>query len=368
MAGLAAAPSFETNRRDGVRPYFSICIPQYNRTEFLVRACETFAAQTFTDFEVCISDDCSNDGKEALLLEYLRQAGFAYAYRKTERNLRYDGNLRSAIAMSRGRYLFLMGNDDGLADSTVLQSMRDALERFAPVAVAISNYREVPTGAFFRRMTSTGVLGSGPLVAVETFRRYSFVSGIAMNGDAARSLSTDVVDGTEMYQMYVGSRLIAAGGRFLSLDSVYVDKDLQIPGLSVESYSTKPRAPTWPIVERPLPMGRLLEVMALALAPCHSDGAREHHLRAVARQLYRFIYPYWVLEYRRVQSWSFALGVLLALRPSRITRLVPLTYASRVQMWIEYVAGGFAALCMPISTFDKLRPQLYAVAKRWRAT
>ncbi|MDB9482187.1 glycosyltransferase, partial [Dolichospermum circinale CS-537/05] len=41
-------------------PFFSICIPQYNRTSFLIEACKVLAQQTFKNFEVCISDDQSN--------------------------------------------------------------------------------------------------------------------------------------------------------------------------------------------------------------------------------------------------------------------------------------------------------------------
>ena len=46
-------------------PTFSICIPQYNRTSFLLEALKTLNEQDFKDFEVCISDDCSTDGRES---------------------------------------------------------------------------------------------------------------------------------------------------------------------------------------------------------------------------------------------------------------------------------------------------------------
>jgi hypothetical protein len=37
------------------RPYFSICIPQYNRTSFLLKACRSLA-EKFRYFEVRISE------------------------------------------------------------------------------------------------------------------------------------------------------------------------------------------------------------------------------------------------------------------------------------------------------------------------
>ena len=206
---------FETNRPVEFRPFFSICIPQYNRTEFLIRACQTFVSQGFRDFEVCISDDCSNDGKEYKLLNYLKHSNLVYTYSRTETNLRYDANLRNAISLSLGRFLLLMGNDDGLSETSTLKFIHDELVRFHPVAVAVTNYRELSSEKIYRRMSITGVRGHGPGVAISNFRNYSFVSGVVLEGNGARNSATDALDGSEMYQMFLGTRLVAAGEDFL---------------------------------------------------------------------------------------------------------------------------------------------------------
>ena len=347
-------------------PFFSICIPQYNRTDFLIAACKTFAEQSFRDFELCISDDCSDDGKAPALIEYLQKSDLSFVYARTERNLRYDGNLRNAIGLSRGRYLLLMGNDDGLVDPDVLRLIRDEIVCREPIAVAITNYREFGSGQVFQRMVGTSVLGSGPALAAATFRRYSFVSGVVLEGQAAREHATQAYDGSEMYQMYLGTRLVAAGGRLLSIDRVCVDKDLEIEGQVVDSYRRKPRFKSFPIVVRPLPMGELLRVVAGGLEPFHSGADRERNLVAVARQLYRFIYPFWGVEFRRVQSWGYSLGVLLSVRPDRLARGIALSGMSKLRLWALYVTGTAAALAVPIGLFDRLRPRLYALAKQLR--
>src|SRR5262249_5694389 len=133
-------PSMCQSHRTLRNPFFSICIPQYNRTDFLIAACESFASQKFMNFEVCIIDDCSNDGKEGALLSYLKQLNFCFVYSRTESNIRYDANLRNAISLSKGKYVLLMGNDDALSDSDSLQAIYDELIRFEPVAAAITNY------------------------------------------------------------------------------------------------------------------------------------------------------------------------------------------------------------------------------------
>src|SRR5215475_2521611 len=187
MADLSLCESNRTLRD----PFFSICIPQYNRTDFLIAACESFASQKFRNFEVCISDDCSNDGKEGALLSHLKRLNLCFVYSRTESNIRYDANLRNAISLSKGKYVLLMGNDDSLSDSDALQAIHDELIRFEPVAVAITNYRELTSGKIYRRMTTTGVLGCGPAVAVSNFRNYSFLSGVILGGDEARKSATE---------------------------------------------------------------------------------------------------------------------------------------------------------------------------------
>jgi hypothetical protein len=354
----------ETNRTGDSTPFFSICIPQYNRTRFLIEALQTFAAQSFRDFEVCISDDCSTDGGSAALLEYLRGSGLSYIYSVSDKNLRYDGNLRRAISLSRGRYLWLMGNDDGLTSPGTLEAGRAEIVKHSPVAVAISNYREAATGYSYQRMLFTGVAGSGPTAAVEAFRRYSFVSGVILDGPASRALSTSSVDGAEMYQMYLATRLVGAGGRLLSIDETYVDKDLQVPNEQVDSYRLRPKLSVRSALDDPLPMTRLLEVVAAGLEPCHSGRDRDRNLTRIALQLYTFIYPFWVVEYRSVQSWGYALGLLLSVRPSRIAGPLHLSLLSTVKLWTRYLLFGGSALLVPRALFQSLRARLFRVAKR----
>ena len=105
------------------KPFFSICIPQYNRTKFLILVCESLNSQSFRDFEICISDDCSTDGQEKELTSYLDKIGIDYRYKKNKKNLRYDGNLRSSIDMARGEFCFLMGNDDCLMSNKELEKI-----------------------------------------------------------------------------------------------------------------------------------------------------------------------------------------------------------------------------------------------------
>src|SRR5688572_13284589 len=168
---LGQSKSDYVEQRGDPPPFLSICVPQYNRTSFLIEACRSIAEQSFRDFEICISDDCSNDGREHELLSYLESSGMQFVWARQPKNLRYDGNLRSAIALARGEYCFLLGNDDALAEPDTLQHVAGALHRHKP-SVAICNYADFRSGEVYDRV-SDGILGRGPSAAVSLFRHVS---------------------------------------------------------------------------------------------------------------------------------------------------------------------------------------------------
>jgi hypothetical protein len=289
-----------------------------------------------------------------------------FTFKRSETNLKYDQNLRKAISLSSGRYVLLMGNDDALADSNVLAYVASRLQDVPAVVAAVTNYLELGSGVVYRRITQDGVLGSGPQCAAVTFRQYAFVSGVIFHGPMARDAACAEVDGSEMYQMYVGTRLVSSGGSVLGIRQVCIHKDIQILGERVDSYKARPKEQGWPVQMRPLPLGRIIHTVWTGAA---SSVGREEARRvaaSVAKQLYLFTYPFWMIEYRRVQSLGYALGVYLALRPSETCKHVPISTFNRVLSWTLYLSCGFCAAMTPIDVFDRLRLRLYQLAKQYR--
>jgi hypothetical protein len=352
-----------TNQIAGARPFFSICIPQFNRTSFLIEACKSLSVQSFKQFEVCISDDCSTDGREGDLLAFLRGSGLSFVYSKLERNSRYDANLRNSIALAQGDFCFLLGNDDSLASPKVLEDLHQEIDRCAPVSVVITNYAEHRTGRLFKRMPRAGIVGSGPVIAAQAFRNFSFVSGVLLRAEEAKRFSTSQWDGSEMYQMFIGCRMIAAGGRLLGIEDVCVRKDIVIEGETVDSYSSKPRLSGCSIQERRLPMGEILPLVAAAVGPYQTGEAREQTVVAIARQVLVFTYGFWLVEFRRVQSWRYAVGVYLGLRPRNILRGIDVSRWKRAWIVCLYAMTGLVGLTIPIRLFSAVQKHLYAIAK-----
>lgn len=347
-------------------PFFSVCIPQYNRTSFLIESCRSLMCQTFTDFEVCISDDCSTDGRESELLAFLQQSGLSFTYRRQEHNMRYDGNLRTAIGLARGRYCFLLGNDDSLASTTTLAELHNTICCFEPIGVAITNYAAFTTGERYNRMKRTGVLGNDPTTAIRHFRDFSFVSGVILERERAQAFATTRWDGSEMYQVFIGCRMIAEGAVLLGIDQVAIRKDIQITGEHVDSYAQQPKLKPCPIVERRIPLVSMSRLVMDAIEPYIPASSKQSTFEKIITQILLFTYPFWLVEYRRVQSWQYALGIALGMRTRNLIMDFYLNPIQRLRLNLIYGIMTLAGLFVPIKLFRFSYPWLYSFAKSQR--
>ncbi len=99
----------ERAESSAVAPTVSVIIPTYNRAPFLGRAIRSVLEQTYTDFELIVVDDHSDEdpthiveGFDDLRLRYVRH----------EENRGNAATRNTAIRMARGRYLAFLDDDD----------------------------------------------------------------------------------------------------------------------------------------------------------------------------------------------------------------------------------------------------------------
>jgi glycosyltransferase involved in cell wall biosynthesis len=350
---------------EGNKVFFSVCIPQYNRTSFLIEAIKALMRQSFNDFEVCISDDASNDGRHEALQAFLASSGLKYTYVRQAASLRYDANLRASMRLAQGRYCLLHGNDDCLKDDALAKLYGEIVQHDFP-AVVIPNFEDWQSSAVTRRICHTGLEGCGPQVAVAHYRNVAFVTGVILETSKAHALTTAKWDGSEMYQMYLMARMIALGGQLLTLAASLVRKDIRIPGEEVDSYAKKPRLIPCPIQERTPPFVLIGRLVADAVDPSLEPVNKDKVLRKLIAQLYLFTYPFWIFEYRRVQSWRYALGICLGIRPKNVFAGLAVGIFSQMQLRLLYIGACAAGLLIPVSLFDKATPVLYRLAKSVR--
>lgn len=117
----------------------SICIPCYNNVDEVERLLESIYSQDYTDFEVNISDDSTED-----LTEKLVKAKYPFAkYQHNRKPYGHIFNWNAAIKMAEGAYIKIMFSDDWFTDSTSLGAYVKLLDDHPDAVLAFAGSRQV---------------------------------------------------------------------------------------------------------------------------------------------------------------------------------------------------------------------------------
>lgn len=92
-------------------PKLSIGLPVYNGDKFLQAAIDSLLAQTFTDFELIISDNASTDNTEEICRAYAAQDSRIRYYRN-DKNIGCSLNFNRVFELSTGEYFKWAAYDD----------------------------------------------------------------------------------------------------------------------------------------------------------------------------------------------------------------------------------------------------------------
>ena len=102
--------------KENTKVFFSIIMPVYNTNiNHLKDAIESVLKQSFKNWELCISDDCSTSKETINLLKYYSEldSRIKVFYRKSNGNI--SVNTKSAISLAKGKYLAFLDHDDVLS-------------------------------------------------------------------------------------------------------------------------------------------------------------------------------------------------------------------------------------------------------------
>jgi glycosyltransferase involved in cell wall biosynthesis len=130
-----------------MNPIFSVVMPAYNAERFVGEAIESVLAQTLTDWELLVVNDCSTDGTLEVCNSFRDRRIRVFS---TPRNLNAAGARNMALEHARGEFFALLDSDDLMAPNR-LERQRD----------------------FFHKNPLVGVCGS----YVETFETKEKVTG-----------------------------------------------------------------------------------------------------------------------------------------------------------------------------------------------
>lgn len=94
-------------------PRVSIVMPTYNRGVLLSRAIQSVLRQTFTDFELLVTDDASTDGTWQVLAEWTAKDNRIKPYRNAVNQYPdISSILNGGIARAQGEYIARLDDDD----------------------------------------------------------------------------------------------------------------------------------------------------------------------------------------------------------------------------------------------------------------
>ena len=124
-------------------PKVSVLMPVYRTKEtYLREAIESILAQTFSDFEFLILDDCPEDDREDVVKSY---QDTRIKYSKNEHNLGISESRNKLIAMAEGEYLAVFDHDDISMPERFAKQVA-YLDAHPEVGVVGTAHIEVPSG------------------------------------------------------------------------------------------------------------------------------------------------------------------------------------------------------------------------------
>lgn len=101
-------------------PLVSVVLPAYNAGPYIGEAMQSILAQSFTDFEFIVINDCSTDDTEAVILSFTDPR---IVYTKNETNSGLIYGLNKGYAMARGKYIVRMDADDIAAPTRIAEQV-----------------------------------------------------------------------------------------------------------------------------------------------------------------------------------------------------------------------------------------------------
>lgn len=179
----------------GKLPFFSVIIPQKDRAEYLVHTLRTCMIQDYPNFEIIVSDDCSEDDSVEVvsLLAKNDSRIKLFAHKK---HLGMRDNFEFALNQVKPGFVIALGGDDGLVPGCIwrmydiLKESETELLTWRPAAFAYPDVGDSRTYFSVPRVKKTG---------------YRFVDSEQFLNKMAETLQYQVEDCPMIYMKGVAS-------------------------------------------------------------------------------------------------------------------------------------------------------------------
>jgi len=120
----------------GRHPKVSVCIPTYNRATLLKQSIESVLGQTFSDYELIVSDNASQDETSDIVRKFKDDR---ITYIRGRKNIGLIKNFNNCLSMAKGDYITLFHDDDLMIEDNLDLKVR-ALDRDKNIGLVHSNF------------------------------------------------------------------------------------------------------------------------------------------------------------------------------------------------------------------------------------
>jgi len=342
----------------------SICIPQYNRIAFLLKNLEWIAKQNYSDIEVVISDDCSKDNTDIEIRKLIPTYKYPIIYKRNEKNLGYDGNLRQSMELATGDYCFILGNDDTLNEPNDIQFLVDFLKENNYPEVGFCNYTPFANPqAVMKRAAQTSVLVGNVDYALKYYSCFIFVAGLIYKKSTFMKYNTSKHDKSIFVQVYLAVTMIADGNRLFMLEQPMVLQDIEVDDGFRNSYKDT-LLRKWSDMK--IDDRGIFSVMNVVI-----DGVQNINPSAVNKAAYSVLWrmytltiPYWIIDYKQHDAFVTSVSVWWSTLAYRNPHLKHLNFFQKIIIALVNLTNSLAAFVFPASILFKLKTVLYAWLKK----
>jgi len=143
-------------------PAVSICIPAYQQPELLEKNLSSIVSQTYTHYEVIITDDSRDSSVELLVKKFSEKLGDKIRYFKNQKTLGSPANWNEAVGRASGKYIKILHHDDWFASPQSLAGFVKMLDEnpSSDFAFCSTTIKEMASGGERQNTPTTEQLDS----------------------------------------------------------------------------------------------------------------------------------------------------------------------------------------------------------------
>jgi glycosyltransferase involved in cell wall biosynthesis len=342
----------------------SICIPQYNRINFLLKNLSIISGQTYKNIEIVISDDCSTDQTEDEILKLIPKYKFPIIYQKNKRNIGYSANLRRSMELASGEYCLILGNDDTTYSNDAVQILVNFIQQNNYPDIGFCNFAEADNPEqVIKRTHKSVILNSGVDVALKYYGCFSFVGGLVFKKTIFEKANTDKYDWGVFIQIFLAVKIIVEGGILFSINEPIVLKDIYFGDEPRVSYKDrlKKKWKDFRIITGGLPDAAIAAIDGFENTQNFSKNAF-----TVLYKMYAYTLPFWILDYKSNGAIVDSIGITLGLSPFRNGALMKkVKFHHKVFLVFAYCLFSFSALIIPSFIFLMLKNKIYHFRRKY---